>query len=134
VFSLEGKIKLPPNRPYTPRPLLPPPLDAQATPADVQAGEQLYARNCLMCHGDRGRQARGLFPDLTRTPMLYTQEGFDAVVLKGQLSARGMASFGDALRPEDTFRIRNFLIDAANQLKAAPPSAAPAGGDTHGQQ
>jgi mono/diheme cytochrome c family protein len=100
----------------------------------VQAGEQLYARNCLMCHGDRGRQARGLFPDLTRTPMLYTQEGFDAVVLKGQLSARGMASFGDALRPEDTFRIRNFLIDAANQLKAAPPSAAPAGGDTHGQQ
>jgi quinohemoprotein ethanol dehydrogenase len=134
VFALEGKAKLPATQPYTPRPLMPPPLDAQATAADVQAGEQLYARNCLMCHGDRGRQARGLFPDLTRTPMLYTQDGFNAVVLQGQLSTRGMASFGDALKPEDTFRIRNFLIDAANKLKATPPPAAPAGADTHGQQ
>ena len=134
VFSLEGKAKLPPNQPFTPRPLLPPPLDAQATPADVQAGEQLYARDCLICHGDRGRQARGLFPDLTRTPLLYTQEGFDAVVLKGQLSARGMASFADALQPEDTFRIRNFLIDTANKLEAAPPPATPAASDTHGRQ
>ena len=134
VFSLEGRARLPPTQPYTPRPLSPPPLDAQATPADVQAGEQLYARNCLMCHGDHGRQARGLFPDLTRTPMLYTQEGFDAVVLQGQLSARGMASFGDALGPADTFRIRNFLIDTANKLKAGLPPAAPVGTDTHGQQ
>jgi quinohemoprotein ethanol dehydrogenase len=134
VFTLEGKAKLPQTQPYTPRPLMPPPLDAQATAADLRAGEQLYARNCLMCHGDRGRQARGLFPDLTRTPMLYTQDGFNAVVLQGQLSTRGMASFGDALEPEDTFRIRNFLIDAANKLKATPPPAAPAGADTHGQQ
>jgi len=137
VFALDGKATLPPTTPYTPRPLLPPPLDAEATPADVQTGEQLYARNCAMCHGDRGRQARGQFPDLTRTPMLYTQDGFNAVVLKGALSARGMASFGDALKPEDTFRIRNFLIDAANKLKAAPPSAAPVAAPTaaeaHGQ-
>jgi mono/diheme cytochrome c family protein len=114
---------------------LPPPLDAGATAADVEAGEQLYARNCLMCHGDRGRQARGLFPDLTRTPLLYTQDGFNAVVLSGQLSARGMASFSDVLDTGDTFRIRNFLIDAANKLKAAaPPPATPAAPDTHGQQ
>ena len=134
VFALDGDAKLPPNTPYTPRPLSPPPLDAKATPADVQAGEQLYGRNCAMCHGDRGRQARGLFPDLTRTPMLYTQDGFDAVVLKGALSARGRGSFGDALKPDDTFRIRNFLIDAANKLKAAPAPAAPAPAPAHGAQ
>lgn len=135
VFSLDGKTKLPPTTPYTPRPLAPPPLDSRATPADVQAGEQLYARNCAMCHGDRGRQARGQFPDLTRTPMLYTQDGFNTVVLKGALSARGMASFGDALKPEDTFRIRNFLIDTANKLKAAPPPrGAPTGAEAHGAQ
>ena len=137
VFSLDGKAKLPPTTPYTPRPLSPPPLDAKATVSDVQAGEQLYARNCAMCHGDRGRQARGQFPDLTRTPMLYTQDGFDAVVLKGALSARGMASFGDALKPDETFRIRNFLIDAANKLKAAPaaaaPAAAPTAAEAHGR-
>ena len=81
-----------------------------------------------------GAQTRGAnFPDLTRTPLLNSQEGFDAVVLKGQLSERGMASFADALKPEDTFRIRNFLIDAANKLKAAPPPATPAAADTHGQ-
>ena len=134
VFSLDGKATLPPTTPYTPRPLMPPPLDAQATASDVQGGEQLFSKNCAMCHGDRGRQARGGFPDLTRSPMLYTQDGFNAVVLKGQLSSRGMASFGDALKPEDTFRIRNFLIDAANKLKAAPAPAAPVGAESHGAQ
>ncbi len=30
VFALDGKAKLPPTTPYTPRPLLPPPLDARS--------------------------------------------------------------------------------------------------------
>lgn len=131
VFALDGKAKLPPTQPYTPRPLLPPPLDANATAADIQAGEQLYGHNCAACHGDRGQTRGANFPDLTRTPMLYTQEGFNAVVLQGQLSSRGMASFGDALKPADTFKIRNFLIDTANKLKNAPPPAAPAAAGAH---
>ncbi len=86
------------------------------------------------CHGDRGQTRGANFPDLTRTPMLYTQEGFDAVVLKGQLSERGMANFSDALQPADTFKIRNFLIDTANKLKAMPHGpVAPAAAGAHEQ-
>jgi quinohemoprotein ethanol dehydrogenase len=103
--------------------LLPPP--ATATAAQVHQGEQLYARNCAACHGDRGQTRGANFPDLTRTPMLWSQDGFDTIVLKGALSEKGMASFAEVLKPADTQLIRDFIIDQANQLKNNPQAAAP---------
>jgi quinohemoprotein ethanol dehydrogenase len=123
VFTLGGTAKLPPVQPYTPRALLPPPATASA--AAVQQGEQLYARNCAACHGDRGQTRGANFPDLTRTPLLWSQEGFDSIVLKGMLSQKGMASFAEALKPADTALIRAFIIDQANQLKNNPQANGP---------
>jgi quinohemoprotein ethanol dehydrogenase len=123
VYALGGKAQLPAPQPYTPRALLPPP--ATATAAQVQQGEQLYARNCAACHGDRGQTRGANFPDLTRTPLLWSQDGFDSIVLKGLLSAKGMASFAEALKPADSALIRAFIIDQANQLKNSPPPGAP---------
>jgi quinohemoprotein ethanol dehydrogenase len=123
VFTLGGRAKLPAPQPYTPRALLPPPATASAEA--VQAGEQLYARNCAACHGDRGQTRGANFPDLTRTPLLWSQEGFDQIVLKGALRDKGMASFADALKPEDTAAIRAFVIAQANALKNAPPPGPP---------
>ena len=100
VYALGGSATLPPVQPYTPRALLPPPATASA--ADVQHGEKLYARNCAAYHGDRGQTRGANFPDLTRTPLLWSGYGFDAIVLKGMLAEKGMESFADVLKPQDT--------------------------------
>jgi len=123
VYTLGGTAHLPTPQPYTPRALLPPPATASA--AQVRQGEQLYARNCAACHGDRGQTRGANFPDLTRTPLLWSQDGFDAIVLKGALQEKGMASFAEVLKPADTLLIRNFIIDQANQLKNNPQAGAP---------
>jgi quinohemoprotein ethanol dehydrogenase len=123
VYTLGGGAQLPEPQPYTPRALLPPP--ATASVAQVHQGELLYARNCAACHGDRGQTRGANFPDLTRTPLLWSADGFDAIVLKGLLKDRGMASFAEVLKPEDTALIRDFIIDQANQLKNNPQAAGP---------
>jgi alcohol dehydrogenase (cytochrome c)/quinohemoprotein ethanol dehydrogenase len=118
VFALNGKATLPPTKEYVPRPLNPPPATA---PAElVQTGQERYAKYCSACHGDNGQTRGSNFPDLTRTPLLHTQEGFDNVVLKGVLSEKGMASFGEVLKPEDTQALRAFIVQRAHEAKNAP--------------
>ena len=124
VYSLTGHAQLPPEVPFVPRPLDPPP--STATAQVIEAGGAKYNEYCAACHGDRGQTRGANFPDLTRTPLLYTQEGFDTIVLKGVLSEKGMASFSPALKSEDTAAIRAFIIQRANEAKAqAPPVRAP---------
>ena len=121
VFALDGKAVLPEPAPYTPPALNPPPSTASA---DVIAhGGELYARNCSVCHGVNGFQARTSFPNLTLTPLLWTQAGFDEVVLHGQRADKGMGSFADELQPEDAVAVRAYLIAQANELKARGPAA-----------
>lgn len=123
VFGLNGTAKLPPVREYTPRPLDPPP--AEAPEEVVAAGRDQYGKYCAACHGDGGRTRGATFPDLTRTPMLHSQDAFDNVVLNGALAQRGMASFADALTSEDTNAIRAFLIARANEMKNEVPPTGP---------
>jgi alcohol dehydrogenase (cytochrome c)/quinohemoprotein ethanol dehydrogenase len=123
VFALSGKAQLPPRQEYTPPPLTPPP--ATAAPEIVQAGQHKYSQYCTACHGENGQTRSGNFPDLTRTPLLHTQEGFDQVVLKGVLAEKGMASFAAVLKPEGTRAIRAFIVARANELKNMPPSSEP---------
>jgi quinohemoprotein ethanol dehydrogenase len=123
VFTLNGTAQLPPVKEYTPRPLAPPPATAAAEV--VQAGRSKSSQYCATCHGVNG-QARGdTFPDLARTPLLHTQEGFDQVVLQGILAEKGMASFAAALKPEESQAIRAFIVARANELKNAPPPSLP---------
>jgi quinohemoprotein ethanol dehydrogenase len=123
VFGLGGKTKLPPTREYTPPALDPPPATASADV--VQAGSAKYSQYCSACHGENGQTRGASFPDLTRTPLLHTQEGFDAIVLGGGLSEKGMASFDSVLDPPDTQAIRAFIVSRANELKAMPPPGPP---------
>jgi len=118
VFSVGGTAQLPPTKEYTPLPLDPPPSTASAT--QIKQGGETYSKYCAACHGDQGQTRGANFPDLTRTPLLHSQEGFDQVVLKGILSEKGMASFAQALKPEDTSALRAFIIARANELKKAP--------------
>lgn len=114
VFKLGGDASLPAPLDFTQRELNPP--EATASLELVTAGEELFADNCILCHGENSSfLSRGTFPDLARTPLLYSQEAFDAVVLNGLLSDRGMASFGEILEPADTEALRAYLIDDANR-------------------
>jgi quinohemoprotein ethanol dehydrogenase len=118
VYTLGASAQLPPQKEYTPRPLAPPAATAAA--AVVEQGAARYSRYCAACHGENGQTRGANFPDLTRTPLLYTQEGFDQVVLHGVLTDKGMVSFASALTPQDTQAIRAFIIARANELKSAP--------------
>ncbi len=119
VFAIGGKATLPAAQEYVQPPLNPPAATASA--AIVQTGSERYASYCAACHGDRGQTRGANFPDLTRTPLLNSQAGFDQVVLKGVLSERGMASFAEALKPADTAALRAYIIARANELKKNPP-------------
>jgi alcohol dehydrogenase (cytochrome c)/quinohemoprotein ethanol dehydrogenase len=128
VFALGAKAALPANQPYTPPPLDPP---ASTAAADVIArGGELYSQYCVVCHGVDGVQQRGFFPNLTVTPMLHSQPGFDQVVLQGALQERGMGNFSKDLKPEDSVAVREFLISRANFLKAEAAKRAPAAAPT----
>jgi quinohemoprotein ethanol dehydrogenase len=127
VFALGGKAVLPKPEPYTPPPLNPPP--STATAQVIAHGGEMYTQHCSICHGANGFQARTSFPNLTVTPLLWTQPGFDQVVLQGGRADKGMGSFAKDLKPDDTAAIREYLISQANVLKVRGPGAfGPVGG------
>ncbi len=51
------------------------------------------------------------------TPLLWTQPGFDQVVLGGGRADKGMGNFSNDLKPADTVAIREYLISRANAVK-----------------
>ena len=120
VFKIGGTAALPPNVTYTPPELNPPP--ATAAPEVIARGGEVYAANCAVCHGNNGVQQRSSFPNLTLSALLYSQEGFDQVVLQGARIQRGMASFADKLTAEDSVAVREYVIARANEVKANPPA------------
>jgi mono/diheme cytochrome c family protein len=121
VFKVGGKAVLPENKPYTALALNPPPSTAAA---DVIAqGGDVYARNCAVCHGAGGTQQRTSFPNLTVTPLLYSQAGFDQVVLGGMRADKGMGSFAKDVSATDAVAVREYLISRANEIKRNPPAA-----------
>ncbi|MGA0805096.1 MAG: c-type cytochrome [Pseudohongiellaceae bacterium] len=114
---------------YTPPELNPPP--STAAPELIARGGEVYAEHCSVCHGNNGVQQRSSFPNLTLSPMLHSQEGFDQIVLQGAREQRGMANYSDRLTADDTVAIREYIIARANEVKNNPPASpfgAPGGG------
>ena len=122
VFALGAKAALPEPEPYSPPPLNPPPSTASAEV--IAHGGAVYTQFCSVCHGANGLQARSSFPNLTVTPLLWTQEGFDQVVLMGGRADKGMGNFGKDLTPDDAAAVRAFLISRATAIKAGGAAAA----------
>jgi cytochrome c553 len=88
----------------------------------VARGGEVYATNCAVCHGNNGVQRGSSFPNLTLSALLYSQEGFDQVVLQGARLQRGMPNFSDKLSAEDSVAAREFIIARANEVKNNPPA------------
>ena len=120
VFRIGGTAELPPMLSYTPPELNPPPSTASA---DVIArGEQVYGEHCSVCHGTGGVQQRSSFPNLTLSPLLHSQAGFDTVVLNGARVERGMANFSDTISASDSEAVREYIIARANEIRDNPPA------------
>lgn len=108
VFKLGGKGKLPPV-PAMER--LERPSDTRVPGEVIARGDQLFAKNCAVCHGG---QARGGVKDL-RKMSPETHKEFLDIVLKGARRENGMASFADVLDEKDAEAVHAWLIRRANQ-------------------
>ena len=115
VFKLGVKGQLPAPSPSRQAVLDPPPLIG--TPARILTGGKLYARYCLVCHGD-GAVSGGINPDLRHSGALGSADAIRAVVIDGALHEMGMVSFKSALSADDAESIRMYLISRANEDKA----------------
>jgi len=122
VFKLGGTAELPPKTEFTQRPFSPP--EETATADVIARGAEIYGENCAMCH-DVGGMARSSFPDLRRSPMLHSKEGFNNIVLAGALAERGMTSFAAVLDEEATNAIRHYVISQAHIAMNAPSPFGP---------
>jgi alcohol dehydrogenase (cytochrome c)/quinohemoprotein ethanol dehydrogenase len=125
VFAVGGKAKLPPTKPYV-APELDPPADTAGADV-VAAGAQHYGKYCAACHGDNGQTRGSTFPNLMVSALLYSQAGFDQVVLKGVRAEKGMVSFASVLDGKGTEALRAYIIARANETKKLmpPPASAP---------
>lgn len=122
VYKLGGTQELPAKVEFTQRPFAPP--EETASEALIARGETTYSENCAMCH-DVGGTARSSFPDLRRSPMLHSPDGFDNIVLGGALADRGMTSFAATLTAEDTDAIRHYVISQAHIAMNTPSPFGP---------
>jgi len=115
VFRLDGKAALPADPPRPNPPLDPPPIEGSRASAD--AGDRLYGRYCLRCHGS-GAVSAGAYPDLRKTGFL-AGPGFQEIVLGGVLVNEGMPRFTGKLSAAEVENIRHYLIRRANEDRAA---------------
>ena len=97
-----------------------------ATAEEIKRGNALFHVNCAPCHGLNAASV-GVMPDL-RLMSTASHQSFDAIVLEGTRAGLGMASFADALTPEDSRMIHAYIVDRANldRAKALEEAAADA--------
>jgi quinohemoprotein ethanol dehydrogenase len=120
VFRLDGgPTPIPPALPAVVP--IPEPPAQPGTAADIAAGAALFARNCSGCHANAERAP---VPDLRRSGMIRTAEGFQAVVRGGALQMRGMPSWDDLLSESQVEQIRTHLVAIAREAYAKQQAGA----------
>ena len=81
----------------------------------VAAGEQAYAQNCAVCHGQQVVPGAGATaPDLRYSALLPFKAQFNGPVRAGERATRGMPGFGNLLDEETTDAILAYIIKRAN--------------------
>ncbi|GJD60489.1 PQQ-dependent dehydrogenase, methanol/ethanol family [Methylobacterium frigidaeris] len=112
VFKLGGTATLPDNE------VKPQPASVAVddfAPGMVAKGGDLFGANCLFCHGFAA-WSNGVVPDLRRSQINASKDGWRTVILDGVLKDRGMISFKDRLSDQDIEAIRAYIQDRARQL------------------
>jgi quinohemoprotein ethanol dehydrogenase len=115
VFKLGGgPTPLSPKQELISTPKAP---DKELSDASILKGKKLYGQLCMTCHGGFGKGHHSAYLDLSKLNE-NTHDQFNKIVLEGTLSAYGMASFSDVLKPEDAEAIHDFLISKQRETFA----------------
>jgi len=116
TFVLDGKAKLPPQRPPAP---LTPPADPDFKPdaALASRGAAVFNGACVGCHGF-GAIAGGHAPDLRAAAIVLDPATFRAIVKDGALVAGGMPQFGE-FSDADLAALRQYIRTEAQGLRVA---------------
>jgi len=80
----------------------------------ISRGKKAYEQYCYMCHG-LGVSSGGVIPDL-RYANSQTFMDWEAIVIGGSRSARGMRSFAGALSADDALATRAYVLQQAAKL------------------
>jgi quinohemoprotein ethanol dehydrogenase len=122
VLKLGAKETVPDN---TPSPIeATPKAAAFGDERQVKLGFQLYAQNCMVCHGVIA-QSSGVLPDLRWSAITADQGAWHAVVIEGALRPNGMVSFANNLSPDDAEAIRAYVLNQAWMAVANGDATAP---------
>jgi quinohemoprotein ethanol dehydrogenase len=85
----------------------------------VAAGEQAFAANCAVCHGQTAAPGAGsIGPDLRYSALLHFRGQWNGAVRAGDRAQRGMPGFEATLSEETTDAILAYVIKRANDEKA----------------
>jgi quinohemoprotein ethanol dehydrogenase len=115
VFKLGGGET--PLSPQQEKIITPAPPEKKLSEEKIAKGKMLYGQYCGICHGGFGKNHHSAYLDLSKIQS-NTHEQFDKIVLDGALSAYGMASFSDVLKPEDADAIHEFIISKQVEVYA----------------
>jgi quinohemoprotein ethanol dehydrogenase len=105
TFALNGKAVMPviKNNDAPPSP-----ISFDGKPEMVQAGMLLYAQWCSVCHGIAA-MGGGTLPDLRySSPAVF--DSYREIVLDGKMSATGMPSLKQWVKPEEIDLIKAFIL------------------------
>jgi len=100
--------------------------------ASIAIGEQLYAENCIACHGPEGRGNGPAAVTLSPPPADFTS-GHTATHTDGDLyywimegiENMPMPAFGDRLTTEEGWHLVNYVRRLSNQASQVTPGALP---------
>jgi cytochrome c551 len=80
---------------------------AAAGAPNAEAGEEIFAENCSVCHGATGHGGNG-GPDLRTMPLAKEQAGAEGQVTNG---GGGMPAFGGTLSEEEISNVAAYVVE-----------------------
>jgi quinohemoprotein ethanol dehydrogenase len=96
---------------------VPRPPEMVLSDAQIKEGESIYNSVCVFCHGGFGPKHISSYPDLAKMPE-NTHQQFNTILLKGSLSAYGMASFADIIDEAKADALHQYLVQQQQKLFA----------------
>jgi len=115
VYKLGGTAKLPDLPVAAPEKLeAPAEIGNEAT---WTAGKAVFHTYCSVCHGDSAVSG-GVIPDLRLSAVTRDAAAWDRIVRGGERIPRGMVSFAAEVSPDDSEKVRAYVIHRAHETAA----------------